>query len=62
MSTASRVELVLSLLDDNVYDDDGNVIGKQEPLIDADMARKLLGFPELLQSPTPAERPNHNDG
>lgn len=41
-SPAERLALLQSLMDPNVYDDDGNVIGLQEPLLTAEEGRKLL--------------------
>lgn len=41
-SAAERLQLITELLDDNVYDDFGNVIGKKEPLITKEQALELL--------------------
>ena len=41
---AGQLQLVQELLDDNEYDDEGNIIGKKEPMITVEEAKKLLGF------------------
>jgi hypothetical protein len=48
-SIAGRLQLIQELLDENEYDDDGNIVGKKEPLITPEEARKLLGFNEEIE-------------
>lgn len=39
---AGKLQMLMELLDENVYDDDGNIIGKKEPLITKEEALRLL--------------------
>lgn len=41
---AGRMQMIHGLIDTNVYDDDGNIIGQKEPMITSEKARELLGF------------------
>lgn len=44
LTPAGKLEMVSQLLDDNIYDEDGEVIGKGKPIITVEQARKLLGI------------------
>lgn len=42
---AGRMQVINELLDTNVYDEDGNVVGQREPIITKDEAFMLLNLP-----------------
>lgn len=42
LSPAGKLQIIQDLLDETVYDDNGNVIGKKEPVITKEQAMKLL--------------------
>lgn len=46
MKKIQKLQIIQDLLDDNVYDNDGNVIGKKEPIITKEEALELLNINE----------------
>ena len=41
-TTEGRLSMIHELLDANVYDENGNVIGQKEPLITEEQAKRIL--------------------
>lgn len=54
-SLAARLCLLQELLDPNVYDENGTIIGQKAPLITHAQARALLNFPAKEDAPTDFE-------
>lgn len=46
MKKIQKLQIIQDLLDDNVYDNDGNVVGKKEPIITKEEALELLNINE----------------
>ena len=45
-NTAAKLQLIMELLDTNIYDDEGNVIGTKDALITKEEALSLLNLSE----------------
>lgn len=41
---AAKLQLIMDLLDENEYDEDGNIVGQKEPIISKEEALKILGL------------------